>query len=89
VVAERSGATALGVTTASSWWLLAAVGGVLVAGAGLAAVAYGATWPTLGRRYAAADPAPAADPTRSTWDRLDDGEDPTADDDPAGRAGGA
>lgn len=89
LVAERSGATALGVTTATSWWLLAAVGGALVAAAGIAAVAVGPTWPMLGRRYDAADPSPAADPTRSAWDRLDDGEDPTADDDPAGRAGGA
>jgi uncharacterized membrane protein (TIGR02234 family) len=90
LVAERTGATALGVTTATSWWLLAAVGGALVAAAGIAAVAYGATWPTLGRRYDSSTAAgPAADRTRSAWDRLDDGEDPTADEDPAGRAGGA
>jgi hypothetical protein len=89
LVAERSGATATGVSSATSWWVLAAVGGALVAGSGLAAVAYGGTWPTLGRRYDAAPAATAVDPARSAWDQLDDGEDPTADDDPAGRAGGA
>jgi hypothetical protein len=89
LVAERSGATAVGVSSATSWWVLAAVGGALVAGSGLAAVAYGGTWPTLGRRYDAAPVATSVDPARSAWDQLDDGEDPTADDDPAGRAGGA
>ncbi len=85
LVAQRSGATTLGVTTASPWWVLAAVGGAGMAAAGLLAVAVGGTWTTLGRRYEAGGASAQA---RGAWERLDEGEDPTLDD-PAGRGGGA
>jgi uncharacterized membrane protein (TIGR02234 family) len=87
---------ALGVTTgdytrevAPAWPVLAVIGAVLGAGAGLLAVVRGRRWPAMGRRYersggatAAAGPAaPVSDEqrARSAWAALDRGDDPTVD----------
>lgn len=67
----------------ASWWILAVLGGVLVALAGVSALVRGATWPGMSSRYenAAAGPAAAraADTgsSKDLWDALDRGEDPT------------
>ena len=69
-------------TTAWPW--LTALGGVLLAAAGLLTVARGRSWPGLGQRYEApaareqAAPATPAQIERSLWEALDRGEDPTA-----------
>jgi uncharacterized membrane protein (TIGR02234 family) len=75
------------------WPYVAAVGGALVAAAGIVAVARGQRWPGMSSRYdapAASDgatggrPPRAADPedanavARSLWDAVERGEDPTA-----------
>jgi uncharacterized membrane protein (TIGR02234 family) len=82
LVGEKVGTTVTGVpVVVSLWWLLAVVGGALVLVGGLLAVAHGARWPALGRRYerpsAAASARPAA--PASAWDQLDQGVDPTLD----------
>ncbi|GAA2004559.1 TIGR02234 family membrane protein [Catenulispora subtropica] len=65
----------------TSWWLLAVAGGVLVALAGVAAVARGGAWPGMSSRYENAAPAAArpgeASTAKDLWDALDRGEDPT------------
>ena len=66
----------------ASWWILAAVGGVLVALAGVAAVVRGAAWPGMSSRYENAAPKAAArasdtGSSKDLWDALDRGEDPT------------
>jgi uncharacterized membrane protein (TIGR02234 family) len=94
LVGEKVGATVVGVpVVVSPWWLLAAVGGVLVLVGGLLAVAHGSRWPALGRRYERhgdAGPATAAASAAapaSAWDQLDHGVDPTLDADAAADAG--
>lgn len=59
---------------------LAAAGAVLLAGAGAVLVLYGHRMPRMGRRYQ----APTARPQRpqELWERIDAGEDPTAQGDP-------
>jgi uncharacterized membrane protein (TIGR02234 family) len=82
LVGERLGVTVSGVpVTTTSWWLPAAMGGLLLALGGLLALLHGSRWPTLGRRYEREGAAPAGAETRpeSTWDLLDRGVDPTAD----------
>lgn len=67
----------------ASWWVLAALGGVLVAVAGVVAVVRGAAWPGMSSRYENAASKKAAAPVVDTgsskdlWDALDRGEDPT------------
>ncbi len=81
LVSERAGADVAAVTTVTPWWLVAVVGGVLVAVAGVLAVVAGGRWPSLGRRYERdGGPTPATGaPARSesSWDQLDRGVDPT------------
>jgi uncharacterized membrane protein (TIGR02234 family) len=84
VVSDRVGLDAVGATTSvTTWWLVAALGALLVAIAGALAAARSAGWPQLGRRYerdgAPATPAgrPRAAREESTWDQLDRGVDPT------------
>ena len=67
----------------ASWWILAVLGGVLVALAGVSALVRGATWPGMSSRYenaaagqAAARPADTGS-SKDLWDALDRGEDPT------------
>ena len=67
----------------ASWWILAVLGGVLVALAGVSALVRGATWPGMSSRYENAaskqTAARAADTgsSKDLWDALDRGEDPT------------
>jgi uncharacterized membrane protein (TIGR02234 family) len=67
----------------ASWWILAVLGGVLVALAGVSALVRGATWPGMSSRYENAALKQAATRTADTgsskdlWDALDRGEDPT------------
>ncbi len=69
------------------WSTVAALGGLLIAGAGLLSVVRGRSWPALGQRYeapaTAAATAPAPEPAgplteKGLWEALDRGEDPTA-----------
>lgn len=79
-------------TSATSWPLVSAAGGVLLLAAGLLALRYGQTWPAMSSRYdrpgarpplrtraAAAGRAAPVDPDRAEdlWKALDRGEDPT------------
>ena len=67
----------------NAWWLAAAVGGLVVMGAGLLSVVRGRAWPVMSARYERpVDGEPAPDQsTRTTavqmWEALDRGEDPT------------
>ena len=67
----------------ASWWILAVLGGVLVALAGVCALVRGATWPGMSSRYENAASKQAAARAADTgsskdlWDALDRGEDPT------------
>ena len=83
LVAEKVGVAVSGVpSTATAWWVVASLGGLLVAVGGLLALLHGARWPAMGRRYErtpAAGSAPAAPVTASAWDQLDQGVDPTLD----------
>lgn len=68
-------------TSGTAGWLLAALGGLLVAGGGAVALGTCSSWPVMGGRYErdAARPAPpdAASATVGAWDQLDRGMDPT------------
>lgn len=75
-----SGAVA-GVST-NSWWILALVGGVVVAAAGAVTLLRGRDWPGMSTRYEKAARAEAVARTEAAspkglWDALDRGEDPT------------
>ena len=87
VLADKASAKgfAAGLVSAhmNSWWILAALGGVLVALAGVSALLRGATWPGMSSRYENAATGTAAGTAADTgsskdlWDALDRGEDPT------------
>jgi uncharacterized membrane protein (TIGR02234 family) len=88
VVTEHVGVDAVGGTVAvTAWWLVAVVGGALIAAAGLLAVVRSGRWPQLGRRYeraaavsgdvTSAAGAPAGARAESAWDQMDRGVDPT------------
>ena len=87
VVTEHVGVDAVGGTVAvTPWWLVAVVGGALIAAAGVLAAVRSAGWPQLGRRYERAAPvdgdvSPAGTRpgarSESAWDQLDRGVDPT------------
>lgn len=82
LVGEKLGVTVSGVpVTTTSWWLPAALGGLLVAVGGVLALLHGSRWPTMGRRYDRDRPAAGGPEGRaeSAWDLLDRGVDPTAD----------
>ena len=61
------------------WWVLAALGGLLLSGAGLMLAVRGPGWSALSARYEAPAGRRAAAPPgdAGTWDALDRGEDPT------------
>ncbi|HEV7897237.1 MAG TPA: Trp biosynthesis-associated membrane protein [Planosporangium sp.] len=72
------GACARLAVASPGWPLLTALGGLVVAGAGLLTVVRGRQWPGMGARYDR--PAPTSGPPRGEaqmWDALDRGEDPT------------
>lgn len=60
------------------WPAACLLGGVLVAGAGVAALRRGRGWPALGSRYERRPPVTRGDTPAELWDALDRGEDPTA-----------
>jgi len=64
---------------ATAWpWIALVAGGVAIATGVFAAVASGG-WPAMGRRYESAGSAKRGPATEtSMWDRLDEGDDPTA-----------
>ena len=83
----------------NAWWVIAAVGGVIIGVAGASVLARGRAWPGLGRRFEApggeapegvarGGDAPGGARPSSTrqstpWDAIDRGEDPTSDVPPA------
>ncbi len=92
LVGERLGVTVSGVPVATtSWWLPAALGGLLLALGGLLALLHGSRWPVLGRRYEREGTAATVAPDRaeSAWELLDRGVDPTAEQSGSRPAGGA
>ncbi|MFG1821727.1 Trp biosynthesis-associated membrane protein [Microbispora bryophytorum] len=67
------------------WPVLAAVGGLVLAGAGVAAAALSVRWPGMSSRYergagraGASGATRVKDADRAMWDAIDEGEDPTA-----------
>jgi len=65
-------------TQTHSWWLLAALGGIVAAVAFGAIAVAGDRWQGMGARYDAPDAAKRpADPAASAWEALDRGDDPT------------
>ena len=75
------------IDTSVVWSTATALGGLLLAGAGLLTVVAGRSWPALGQRYdapaGAAAPVAAQEPAeqlteKGLWEALDRGEDPTA-----------
>ena len=85
VLAELGGRMSLtGATTqvqATSWWLAAVAGGVLLAVAGAYTIVRGRRWPGMSSRYDAPGTAvKRPEPTTGNlWDSLDSGADPTVD----------
>jgi uncharacterized membrane protein (TIGR02234 family) len=64
----------------AGWWVLAVLGGLLLAGGGLLVALRGRRWAALSSRYdtpAARAEKPPPMPDVATWDALDRGEDPT------------
>lgn len=67
----------------ATWWIVSALGGVLVVVAGVSALLRGATWPGMSSRYenaatrASAARAVDTGSSKDLWDALDRGEDPT------------
>jgi Tryptophan-associated transmembrane protein (Trp_oprn_chp) len=62
------------------WPWVALVAGVLGAGCGFLAVVSSSRWPSMGRRYESASATAKTGPLTDVgmWDRLDEGDDPTA-----------
>jgi len=75
VASADAGATLHVQATWAGWWMVGAVGGVMVLAAGAAAVIRGRGWPSMGSRYER-QAAP-----RDPWAQLDAGLDPTVDSD--------
>lgn len=67
----------------TGWWVVAAVGGVLLLATGLATVLRGRRWPGMSSRYDAPGPSGSRDGTSAEelWDSLDAGTDPTVGED--------
>ncbi|MEV5711787.1 Trp biosynthesis-associated membrane protein [Actinoallomurus sp. NPDC052274] len=64
----------------SGWWIVALVGGILLAAAGLLTVVRGRRWPGMSARYDRPGAAPrTGDDPASLWKSLDRGDDPTRD----------
>ena len=68
--------------SANAWWVVAVIGGVTAALAGLESALRSGSWAAMGRKYEAPDSSvptvPVGDPSEAAWDALDRGEDPTA-----------
>lgn len=88
LVLAGAGLAAGGLTAAGgaepspAWPVLAGLAGLLLAGAGVAAVVASRRWPALGARYQRPRPprpeSTAARRPEALWEALDRGEDPTA-----------
>lgn len=86
--------TARGLSAPSSvagtaWWVVGAIGGLVVLAAGAAALVRGPSWPGLSGRYERNHAAAEASVDRpvggiAAWDAIDRGEDPTDPRSPAG-----
>jgi hypothetical protein len=64
---------------ATAWPWIALVAGVIAIAIGAFAVVASGRWPAMGRRYESAGSAKRGPATEtSIWDRLDEGDDPTA-----------
>jgi uncharacterized membrane protein (TIGR02234 family) len=70
-------ASRAGDARATPWPYPAALGGALVAAAGVAALAGSRRWPAPGHRFEVAPEPARPDDTAATWDALSRGEDPT------------
>jgi uncharacterized membrane protein (TIGR02234 family) len=80
-LADRLGVSEVDPTsfTASAWWAVAVLAGLLVAVGGILTAVHGGRWSTMSRRYdAPAAPARAVTPA-DAWTALDHGVDPTLD----------
>ncbi|WP_243063040.1 Trp biosynthesis-associated membrane protein [Humibacter sp. RRB41] len=89
IAGDASVRAVIGSTDATAWPALALTGGILLALAAVAVIAFAHTWPTASRRYGAVKDA--AEPVRSDadahlsardaaiddWDELSRGDDPT------------
>jgi uncharacterized membrane protein (TIGR02234 family) len=61
------------------WWIVALLGGILLAAAGLLTVVRGRRWPGMSARYDRPGTAPrVGDDPASLWKSLDRGDDPTS-----------
>jgi len=87
LVSERAGAdirpslaSGAATTTATAWWLVVLIGGLLVAVGGVIAAARSGSWPAMGGRYEARGGSGVRRriTAESDWDLLDRGLDPTA-----------
>lgn len=85
LVSEKAGVDVEADLAVRPWWLVVAVGGLLLVVVGVLAALRGGTWPVMGRRYERERPA-TADGTStgpvgaaSAWEQLDQGVDPTVD----------
>jgi hypothetical protein len=64
---------------ATAWPWIALVGGLVALATGVFATIASGGWPAMGRRYESAGAASRGPITEtSLWDRLDEGDDPTA-----------
>ncbi len=85
LVSEKAGIDVEAELSVRPWWLVVALGGVLLVVVGALAAVRGGTWPVMGRRYERADGDGAASGAgapagpASAWDQLDQGVDPTVD----------
>jgi uncharacterized membrane protein (TIGR02234 family) len=77
--AGGTGAVAAGSADVTGWAWAAAVGGLLVAVAGLLAVVRGRSWPAMSARYDRPTPTQRSGvpPEVAIWEALDRGDDPT------------
>jgi len=71
----EAGNDTVGLITTHPWWILAAVGALLIAAAGVVTAIFSRAWGALGAKYEAT----GARKTRamSPWDALNSGQDPT------------
>jgi uncharacterized membrane protein (TIGR02234 family) len=80
LVFERAGIEGPLSTTITPWWIAAVVAGLVVMSGGVLAIVTSRSWPQMGRRYERREGAdgPVRDvASKSAWDQLDEGVDPT------------
>lgn len=67
----------VGAIAVNRYWIVSAIGGLLIAICGVVTLLRGASWRGLSARQSGTNTS--AKPATSTWEALDRGEDPTAD----------